>query len=396
MMKYSSIVLFVFICIGLPKLLTAQVAITAVPFLEINNDARSMGMAGSNVALKGGRSGIHLNPATLGKVGQLEISSQLNINNSESFFGTDWLPSFNISDLYILSPQLIIGFDDFSVGYQYTQLNLGEQYVTSENGTEIIGTFNFYEFAHTLSASFDVNKSISLGMGLNYFKSSLASGTSVGGQLVDSPSTLTIDVGVYAEHPFETNLMKITPSLGWSLTDFGYPIRYTDGGQEDPLPMLMRGGLGLRIDLDEKLFDLQILSMGLYGALEKIMARREDDGTPYGPVKALFRSWDPYEIFDGQETISLSVGDQFRRSLGLELIMLETLSLRWGHFYEHPNNGAREYTTRGIGFHYRFLTIEYAEFVINERNHPLEDTNFFQFTLNLPINLSSILETALE
>lgn len=377
--------------------LKAQVAITAVPFLEINNDTRSIGLGGATIALKGSKSGLHLNPAIIGKRNTLQLSSQFNTVDSYGIFGTPWLPNSNF-DLLIYNPNITIGFDNISVGYQFTLIDYGEQSVTSINSPEIIGSFNSYEYAHTFSITVPVNEFFSFGAGLNYFKSSLATGQSVGGQKVFAATGLTIDLGTYLEYPVKVNFLKVTPSLGWSLTDYGYPIRYTGNSQEDPLPMMMRGGFGLKLDLEEELFKLRILSVGLYGSLEKIMARKEEvvrtqNGVTIvtfeamGPVEALFRSWRSFERFDGQRTISLSVWDQFRRQSGVEFTVLEILSLRFGHYYEHPDNGAREYDTFGIGIQYKYFSFDYATINLDEIYNPLVETEFYELTINLPLNI---------
>tara|TARA_R110000868_G_scaffold410693_6_gene699889 strand:+ start:9760 stop:10464 length:705 start_codon:yes stop_codon:yes gene_type:complete len=204
----------------------AQVAITGVPFLEINNDARSMGMGGATVALKGGKAGLHLNPATFGIRNTIQLSTQFNTDDSYGFFGTPWLSGFT-DDLQIYNSNAILGFENISVGYQFTLLDLGEQASTAEYSPEIIDTFNSYEYAHTFSISIPVSEYFSFGAGLNYFKSSLATGQTIGGQRINDATGLTIDFGTYFEYPVKLNLLKITPSLAWLLTDFGYPLHYT-------------------------------------------------------------------------------------------------------------------------------------------------------------------------
>lgn len=379
------------------KELNAQVGITGVPFLEINNDARSIGMGGATVALKGGKAGLHLNPATFGIRNTIQLSTLFNTDDSYGFFGKPWLAGFT-DDLQIYNSNAILGFKNISVGYQFTLLDLGEQPLTSVNSPEIIDTFNSYEYAHTFSISIPVSEYFSFGAGLNYFKSSMATGQTVGGQTISDATGLTIDFGTYFEYPVKLNLLNITPSLAWSLTDFGYPLHYTENSQKDPLPMIMRGGFGVKLDLEKELFNLRILSVGMYGSLEKLMARNEKvvntvGGTSFvsyeavGPIEALFKSWGPYERFNGQETISLNVWEQFRRQSGLEVTLLEILSLRFGHNYEHPENGNRVYNTFGIGIQYKYFSFDYATLKLDEEYNPLVDTDFYELTINIPMDV---------
>lgn len=364
----------------------AQVAITAVPFFGINNDARSMGMAGATVALKGSKGGLHLNPATFGKRNVIELSSQFNTGSSDGFLGTPWL-SNQAKSLELYTPQFIIGFDNFSIGYQYTFLDLGESTLSSSTSSETIGKSRSYEYAHTFSSSYSINKNIAIGIGFSYFKSRLVSDQSVSENSVSySESGLTVDLGVYTEYSLRFDFITATPSLGWSLADIGQPIRY-GSGQEDPLHTLMRGGAGLRFDIEKSLLGLRVLSVGGYGSLSKIMARRHNDGTPYGPLKAIFGSWGVYERFNGQETTTLSLADQIRRQSGLEIVVLEILSFRLGRYYEHPENGDRKYDTFGLGVQYKYFSFDYATINTDEENHPLQDTDFVQFTLNIPVEI---------
>ena len=394
-----SILLTILILLVSGSAAKAQVGITAVPFLEINHDVRSVGIGGATVALNHSRGGLHLNPATFGMPNTIEFSSQFNREGSISLLGSSWLPNYNIDDSYLYTPQLIVGFNKLSVGYQFTYFNLGEQSVTSENDPDVIDTFNSYEYAHTLSFSYAASKYLSLGMGLSYVKSSLATGIIVSEYEVDAADAMTLDFGVYADNTFEFDFIDITPSIGWSLTDFGYPVGYTGESNKDPLPIMMRGGLGLRVDLMARESGLSVMSIGVYGSLEKIMARTEEvitdrgggiTDTSYaavGPFRALIDSWKPYEHFNGQEYVELSVFDQFRRRSGIEITVLEILSFRMGHFYEHPDNGAREYDTDGFGISYKYFSFDFAEYVAMEPDHPLEGTKFWQFGLNLPLEL---------
>lgn len=396
---YFRILLLLSIAILYSHQVDAQVAITAVPFLEINNHARSMGLAGSTVAYRGLKSGLHLNPATIGNEHSVEFSSQFNTKESFGLLGTPWLTSFS-SDLQIYQPSFIIGFKDFSIGYQYTYFNLGSQFITEPFGTEFFKSSNSYEFAHTISVSTNINKHLSIGFGFNSFKSRLESLHSISGREVNSASGNSLDFGAYFEYPFIYQSVKIKPSLGWSLTDFGNPIRYSGDIYEDPLPMTMSGGFGLTFDIDEQYLGLQIISVGVYGSLDKILARKEevtriDNGITLisyeavGPLEALFQSWGRYERFNGAETITLNVWEQFRRQSGLEVTLIEIISLRFGKYYEHPENGARNYRTFGIGLSYKYFSFDYSTIDNNKGNSPIDNTDFYELSIKIPFGIFS-------
>lgn len=220
---------------------------------------------------------------------------------------------------------------------------------------------------------------------MSYFKSSLATGRVINDERVRPAKGFTLDLGFLGHYRYNTDWLITRPSFGISLTDIGQPIAYTKNASEeskDPLPTLMRGGLGLEIDLNRELAGLTILSFNIFSSLEKTMARRENDRTPYGPLKAIFGSWGPYERLDNGV---LSLWDQMRRQIGGELVLFEILSLRKGSFFEHLQNGAREFTTKGIGIKYKSLSFDYTKLDTKERNHALTGTEFYQFTVHLPL-----------
>ncbi len=356
-----------------------------------------MGMGGATVALNHSSGGLHLNPATFGTKNRIKISSPFYFNSGNGFFVTPWLPNFNVDDLYLKNPNVIVGFDDFTLGYQFTYLNLGKQSRFDENNV-LINTFNSYEYAHTLSGSFSLNKNIYVGLGANFIKSGLASRTVINGDRVYSANQVTFDVGLYADYTYQYQDLLITPSVGWSLTDFGYPISYTASGPEDPMPIIMRGGFGIRLESEEQFRGNPAFSFGIYASLSKVMARKElkitdTEGvsdTSYvalGPWEALFNSWDSFYRFNGQEYIELKPKDQFRTHRGLEVILLGLFSFRYGYYYEHPNNGARVYDTFGLGFHYKYFSFDYAKMDVPERGNPLRGTEFYQFSVNIPLDL---------
>ena len=380
---YKTCLMLIILTIGINYTSYSQVGITGVPFLEINNDARSMGMAGANMAQKGIKNGIHLNPASMGMKNQIEISSPIDISGSKIFFSTDWLPNlFYSTRLY--TPQIIAGLEKITIGYQYSFYNLPDEVLTDRDGStiELIN----HEFAHTFAVSYPLSEYILVGAGLSYFKSSLATGRVINDERVRPAKGFTLDLGFLGHYRYETDWLITRPSFGLSLTDIGQPIAYTKNASEeskDPLPTLMRAGLGLEIDLNRELAGLTILSFNIFGSLEKIMARRESDREPYGPLKAIFSSWGPYERPDNEVVISL--WDQMRRQIGGELVLFEILSFRRGLYYEHPQNGDRQYTTTGIGIKYKSFSFDYTKLDTKERNHSMTGTEFYQFTVHLPL-----------
>ena len=390
--------------LGIQDHLQAQVGITAMPFLQINTQARSMGMAGANVAMPHNQAGSNLNPAVIGSPGRLELSTQfMGLSSNTDFrLGTRWLPNYG-SDLSFYMPSVHYSTSNWSFAYQYAHIDLEDRRTPAQDPSAT-KTYSLYEFSHTLSAAYRWNNYFSTGIGINYVKSRPQ--VRIREEGVISAKKLTFDFGLYGAYPYTfDDRLKITPSLGWSLTDFGSLVSYKDH-YKDPLPIMMRGGMGLRLEYLDTFPGLPVIgenspiSIGLYRSYSKIMARLENytppeqDASsiePMGPFKALFNSWDSYKYFNGQEVVSVSPGEQLMHHSGLEITLFDILSYRRGFFREDEHNGGRKYRTEGFGLHYKFISLDYVEYIFDDRSHPLANTSYYQFTVSVPAKwLSSL------
>ena len=157
----------------LPASGMAQVAITAVPFLQIEPDSRGAAMGNTGVAIADNAAALFWNPAGLA----FQTDNQASITHS------NWLANFQVDDLfydYLVGKYYVEGLG--TVGAHLTYLNLGEQIQTNEDSPDIISKFNSYELAFGLSYGFQMNENLGLGTSLRLIYSSLASGTSVSQQ----------------------------------------------------------------------------------------------------------------------------------------------------------------------------------------------------------------------
>ena len=395
-MKKGVCCTFVMLMVGvfLSQNLKAQVGITAVPFLQINGDAASTGLAGADVS-KIGKNGVHLNPAAIGFANTFQLSTPINFDKDYPLLTTP-IKDF---DWYSGRFQVIMGFEKLKVAIHYKMLNLGEQQVTGEESPDVLYTFNSRETSFGVTFAYPISDYVSIGAGINQINSDMGSGVVVGEQEIHEGKSASLDLGIQAQKTYHFDRLSFTPSLGWSLTDFGQRIRYTSNPQKDPLPMTMRGGVGFKIDVNEYLWDLRWLSFTGYAALSKIMARWEekvvDDGngntqtvvTGIKPLKAIFRSWDTFSYFNGQEQVELDVWDQFMKHVGFEATVLEIVSFRFGHYFEQPKSVNREYDTVGFGLKYKYLSFDYTKVrMVDEFMFSLEGTEIYEFTLLLPID----------
>lgn len=367
----------------LPAITNAQVAITAVPFLQIEPDSRGAGMGNTGVAIADNASALFWNPAGLAFQ---EGTNQASITHS------NWLANFNVSDLfydYVVGTYYIEGIG--TIGAHLTYLNLGEQVETDETGPEPISRFNSYEFTFGTSYSHKFSKNFAAGTSLRIIYSSLASGTSISAQQVNPGSSVAVDLSfLYRTAPFYIGEREAKFSFGTNLSNLGPGIQYTDNAQKDPLPTLLRFGWAFDLDLD----DDGINRITIANDISKIMARTksvyETDGqgnvdtsrVASGPIEALFNSWSSFERFNGTNTVEVGLMQQFMIGAGLEYWYADQFALRGGYYYEDPQNGDREYITFGAGLRYNFFGVDFSYIKTLEADHPLANTLRFSLLID--------------
>lgn len=357
----------------------AQVGITAVPFLQIEPDSRATGMGNTGVAIADNASAIFWNPAGLA----FQNQSQISLTHA------NWLPAFN-ADLfydYLVGTYYVEGIG--TIGGHITFLNLGEQTRTDETGLNL-GRFNSFELAAGLSYGFRVSDNFSLGTGLRFVYSSLANGLpdrSVSGQEINPGSSLGVDLSaLYKTDPFMVGNRQANFSAGFNLSNLGPGIQYTDNAQKDPLPTVLRAGWAYKMNIDAN----GVNTITLSNDISKVMARNErlgsdPDNPTYetmGALEALFKSWGSFERFNGTETVDVTLAQQLMLGFGLEYWYDNLFALRTGYYYEHPENGNREFITLGAGLRYNIFGVDFSYLYTLEDDHPLANTIRLSLLIN--------------
>ena len=369
MRKLAFTLIFIFISFGLIQPVTAQVGITAVPFLQIEPDSRGAGMGNTGVALADNASAMFWNPAGLAFQNQ----------NQVSITHANWLPAFN-ADLfydYLVGTYYVEGIG--TIGGHITFLNLGEQINTDETGLEL-GRFNSFELAGGLSYGFQLTDNFALGTGFRFIYSSLASGAvTQSAQDINPGASIGIDLAaLYKFDPFTIGERNANLRTGFNLSNVGPGIQYTDNPQKDPLPTVLRAGYAFTIDLDRQGYN----TLTIANDVSKIMARNErvsgededDEYESMNSFEAIFKSWGSFDRFNGSETVTLSLLDQLMFGTGLEYWYNNQFALRSGYYYEHEENGNRQFLTFGAGLRYNIVGVDFSYIYTLEEDHPLANT----------------------
>ncbi|MFU8812016.1 MAG: type IX secretion system outer membrane channel protein PorV [Balneolaceae bacterium] len=353
---------------GLAQISTAQVGITAVPFLQIEPDSRGAGMGNTGVAIADNASAIFWNPAGLAFQDQTQIS----------ITHANWLPAFN-ADLFY---DYLVGVRHFegigTLGAHITFLNLGEQVRTSSSNIEL-GRFNSFEIAGGVSYGFNLNDNWALGTGLRFIYSSLADGNvGQGEQQINPGSSVGVDLAaMYKSNPFLLGNRNARFNAGMNLSNLGPSVQYIDNEQKDPLPTVLRAGWALTMDLDSR----GVNTLTLANDISKLMARNEvretDTGvevTGMNSLEALFRAWGSFERTIGDEVVTVSLFDQLMIGTGLEYWYNQQFALRGGFYHEAENNGNRRFVTLGAGLRYNLIGVDFSYIYTLEEDHPLANT----------------------
>ncbi|MDP8207304.1 MAG: hypothetical protein P9L92_11615 [Candidatus Electryonea clarkiae] len=302
-------------------------------FMLITPGARATGMGDAQVALVDPMSG-HFNAGSKGVF-------SLDHNYSYSYTSADWLPRFNLDDLYLNYSQLSAGWKlyekqpdnplEISGGIEVTRrfLNLGKTERRGENN-EDLGSFESWEnnYSYGVSIGFRYLAEVGIGYKLNYITSHLSEFSNIGnpeyddevnakaydwGILIRLPTNTVLKEGLHYDvsesiYPF---LIDFIPSYGFSKSNLGGDEMY-----DDPLPEVHRSGYAL-----EFRFDLPVVPLLGFIYAHDINRDRAD-----------LRS---------KEWIETS-------GVGREITFFDSFIYRWGNYYDTWGRASR--STTGFTF----------------------------------------------
>ena len=371
---------------GFVREASAQIGASAVVFLMIEPDSRAAGMGNAGVAIADNANALFWNPAGLAD----QVGTEVALTHS------NWLPELS-SDLffeYLVAKHHIKNWG--TIGAHVTFLNLGEHEHRDALNVSL-GTFRSYDLAVGVSYGFKVSEHISLGTGVRWIHSNLAS-VSVGAQETQPGVSVGVDLAAMFKLPaFSLGRVTGQYNFGVNLANMGPKIQYSDSEQADPIPTLIRIGHAFTFEFDD------YNKITVANDASKILVRQRvgevcidsNDPATCGPdiatdpfYRAIFTSWTPIEVLsspindDQQEYRNLSVIDQLLLSVGFEYWYNNLFAARGGYFYENPYNGNRKFLTFGAGIRHNIVGVDFSYVYALEENHPLANTMRFSLLLN--------------
>ncbi|MBU0487410.1 MAG: type IX secretion system outer membrane channel protein PorV [Bacteroidetes bacterium] len=356
---------------------------TSVPFLMISPDARAGGMGDIGVSTTSDAASIHWNPAKLAFV-------EKDLGVSVSY--TPWLralvPDINLA--YLSGYKRI---DEMQViGMSLLYFSLGDITFTDVVGNTT-GQFRPNEFAVDACYSRKLSEVFSLGVSGRFIYSNLTGGQFVGSESTHPGTSVAADVSFHYEKTVDFSKMRDNRfAVGLNISNMGSKIGYTETIEKDFIPINLRIGPSLRLNLDK----FNTIEFGI--DLNKLLV-------PTPPVYLLDSLGNP--VFEngnrvieyGKDNKNVGVvsgmlnsfGDapggfreelrEFNIGVGAEYWYDKQFAIRAGYFYEHATKGNRKFFTLGLGIKYNVFGLDFAYLVpaSSEVKSPLENT--LRFTL---------------
>lgn len=350
-MKRFITVLTVFAVIGLMAGNLFAQGEAAAEFLLIAPGARAGGIGEANVALANDAYATYWNPAGLANLKGKEFSGM----------HASWLPQFNLGDMYYDFASYTQHFENLGTfGLSAIYLTLGEQEYRDENNN-LLGVFDSFQLALGLSYGTRLTENLSVGSTAKFIYLKLTNANvQVGAQSTDGTGTsMALDLGLL----YNPNWFSKRLTFGLNIQNLGPKITFVDAAQADPIPSNFKAGVAY------KALNSEFNELTFTADINKLLVKRNDDGSSDPFYKAIFTSWTDGG-FDHQIKRS-SIGG------GAEYWYAGLFSLRAGYFYE--DIGKRRFATFGAGIRYSMYQFDFG-YISGEKDHPLSETMRFSLS----------------
>ena len=359
---------------------------TAVPFLMIGPDSRSGGMGDAGVALPADANAIHWNPS---KLAFAENESEFRLSVSP------WLRNL-VPDM---SLAYISGFRKLknkrsAIGASLRYFNLGSITFTDVNGS-VIRDFKPAEFAVDIAFAQQFSDRFSGGIALRYINSNLTGGLNVSGANTKAGQSVAADVSFYyRKKDLDLGDMNAMFAFGANFSNIGAKMSYSDAARRDFIPINMRLGPCLTLDIDEynsvsfnvDLNKLLVPTPPIYTADGDTILSGEDPtrGVAAGIIGSFSDA--PGDLTKDYNVVAGSKLKEELREInyagGLEYWYAKQFAFRTGYFWEHQTKGNRKYFTMGLGVRYSIFSLDFSYLIANTQRSPLANTLRFTIGFN--------------
>lgn len=369
-MKHKLVLMMLIAILGIFDTMHAQgVVTTAVSFLEIAPNSRASAMGEGGGALGDDAWAIYWNPAGYA----FQKGSEISLSHA------NWLPGFGLNDMWIahMAYKQPVEELDGVVGAQLTYLNYGEMVRTGPNGTDPLGTFSSFEAALALCYSTKISDQLGIGVTTRIIHSHLAPFGTADEQGSGISTGFSFDVGLMYRPascviPFTDIDLGHNLSLGAGISNIGPAMTYIDKAQASPLPQ------NLRLSVAVNLLQSEYNTITLIGDANRLLVKYTDTttGTADPFYKAIFTTWSGGGLSNQLRQFTGSVGAEYWYGSP------KLLALRWGYFYEDPQQGGRQFMTFGAGISYDLYKFDFSYISASQQDSPLGETLRFTISIN--------------
>lgn len=345
---------------------------TSVPFLLIAPDSRAGALGDAGVASSPDANSMHWNPSKYAFV-----KKQTGIAISY----TPWLKALvpDISLAYLSGYYKLNKSGVIASSLRY--FSLGDITFTDIIGNTI-GQFRPNEFALDLGYATKLGDRFSGGGAIRYVYSNLTGNLNVQGAATHPGMTVAADVSCFYESDEkEIDGKKSIWRFGANISNIGAKISYSDQGNKDFIPINMKLGGSLQMELDKYnqisfMLDFNKLLVPTpprYDTVNGVYQIVEGKDPDRGVVSGMFGSFSDAPGGFNEELREFNIGG------GVEYWYDKQFSLRVGYFNEPSSKGGRKFITLGLGAKYNVFGLDFAYLIPTEQRHPLQNT--LRFTL---------------
>lgn len=335
----------------------------AVPFLQINADARTAAMGEAGAATSPDANSLNSNPSKLAFI-------QPKYGFSLAY--SPWLKSL-VPDMYLSYLSAFYRLSDRNTfGASIRYFSMGEVQLTDGN-LQSLGSYRPNDFAIDATMARRFGDSFSLGGSLRYIQSGITATPFNTGQSGRAATAFAIDASAYYQQERQLLGKPTKLSAGLAFSNIGTKMNYSTSDSPYFLPANVKLGIaaGFGWQEDSQLtlaFDLnkQLLPTGSNDSLR----------TDVSVASAIAKSFGDAPGGFSEEWMEVSMGG------GLEYLHRQQFALRAGYLYQNPKKGNFSYLTAGLGFRYQFMNIDLAYLLANQQKNPLGSSLRFTLLLN--------------
>ena len=340
---------------------------TAVPFLLIAPDSYGGAMGDAGVATAPDANSQHWNPSKYAFV-------KKQVGFSVSY--TPWLralvPDINVAYLagyYKLKKNGVI-----SSSLRY--FSLGDITFTDVVGNTI-GQFRPNEFAYDVGYATKLGDHFSGGGAIRYIYSNLTGGVTVQNSQTHVGNSVAADIsGFYQGDEKDIGGKKSILRFGANISNIGAKIAYSNTGEKDFLPINLKVGSSLHMQLDEyneflftaDLNKLLVPTPPVYDTVNGHVVVIKGKDPNRGVVGGMLGSFSDAPGGYMEEIKEIDIGG------GIEYWYAKQFALRAGYFNEPATKGNRKFITVGIGVRYTVFGLDFAYLIPTTQRNPLQNT----------------------